>query len=409
MTNPSPQQPPRDSRGREVFRSVWRVLTHNWGAKILSLVIAVVLWAGLITQDPSLTREKTFTDVTISVSGTDSIKRNGFIVVSDLSETLGGATLKVDVPQMQYQNAQAGYYNARIDLSRITQTGVQEVRVLTTNSTAYGSVSEISPATLEIEVEEYITRYRIFNKQFCTARHEFYFHVEIVIAENLVNALVKQAVAVDITDVIVDCHRFFGVDGKYLFSTDFFNADLSYTTPITETHHKFSFVVKASAIVNFFVKISVFKVLRTYNLCIGNYVCDVYAVKIARRNVVVVDNSYVAYGRIIAVFDSVGTAVSSVPIIALAVERVVSPYAHRRTRSAEHAVFNVNVINTHRILVAAIACPRRKRNSVTAEQVAVYYFETVHRFICFFALFTPDRQIVARVVGSYRQNQCVVV
>ena len=66
MTNPSPQQPPRDSRGREVFRSVWRVLTHNWGAKILSLVIAVVLWAGLITQDPSLTREKTFTVLSLS-------------------------------------------------------------------------------------------------------------------------------------------------------------------------------------------------------------------------------------------------------------------------------------------------------------------------------------------------------
>ena len=161
MTNPSPQQPPRDSRGREVFRSVWRVLTHNWGAKILSLVIAVVLWAGLITQDPSLTREKTFTDVTISVSGTDSIKRNGFIVVSDLSETLGGATLKVDVPQMQYQNAQASYYNLRIDLSRISQAGVQDIKVQSTNSSAYGSVAEITPSVVQIEVEEYVTRYRI--------------------------------------------------------------------------------------------------------------------------------------------------------------------------------------------------------------------------------------------------------
>ena len=146
---------------KQLAKAALRMLLNNWGFKLLALLLAVVLWAGLISQDPTLTREKVFSDVTINVTGNDTIKRNGLIVVSDLSSLLQNATLRVDVPQMQYQNAQAGYYNARIDLSRITQTGVQEVRVLTTNSTAYGSVSEISPATLEIEVEEYITRYRI--------------------------------------------------------------------------------------------------------------------------------------------------------------------------------------------------------------------------------------------------------
>lgn len=146
---------------KQLAKAALRMLLNNWGFKLLALLLAVGLWAGLITQDPSLTREKVFSDVTINVTGNDTIKRNGLIVVSDLSSLLQNATLRVDVPQMQYQNAQSGYYNARIDLSRITQTGVQEVRVLTTNSTAYGSVSEISPATLEIEVEEYITRYRI--------------------------------------------------------------------------------------------------------------------------------------------------------------------------------------------------------------------------------------------------------
>ena len=140
MTNPSPQQPQKGGRGRELLRSLGRLLTHNWGAKILSLFLAVVLWAGLITQDPTLTREKNFTDVTISVSGMDSIKRNGFIVVSDLSAVLGGATLRVEVPQMQYQNAQASHYNLRIDLSRVTQAGVQDIKVQSTNSSTYCSV-----------------------------------------------------------------------------------------------------------------------------------------------------------------------------------------------------------------------------------------------------------------------------
>ena len=146
---------------KQLAKAALRMLLNNWGFKLLALVLAVGLWAGLISQDPTLTREKVFNDVTINVTGSETIKRNGLVVVSDLSSLLQDATLRVDVPQMQYQSAQASYYNARIDLSRITQTGVQEVRVLTTNSTAYGNVTEISPATLQIEVEEYITRYRI--------------------------------------------------------------------------------------------------------------------------------------------------------------------------------------------------------------------------------------------------------
>ena len=146
---------------KQLAMAALRMLLNNWGFKLLALLLAVGLWAGLISQDPTLTREKVFNDVTINVTGNETIKRNGLIVVSDLSSLLQNATLRVDVPQMQYQSAQASYYNARIDLSRLTQTGAQEVRVLTTNSTAYGNVTEINPATLQIEVEEYITRYRI--------------------------------------------------------------------------------------------------------------------------------------------------------------------------------------------------------------------------------------------------------
>ena len=156
------KNPSRGQGGwKQLAKAALRMLLNNWGFKLLALVLAIGLWAGLISQDPTLTREKVFNDVTINVTGNETIKRNGLIVVSDLSSLLQNATLRVDVPQMQYQSAQASYYNARIDLSRLTQTGAQEVRVLTTNSTAYGNVTEINPATLQIEVEEYITRYRI--------------------------------------------------------------------------------------------------------------------------------------------------------------------------------------------------------------------------------------------------------
>lgn len=150
----------RDSVG-QLARAGLKSILNNWPLKLLSFLLAVLLWAGLISQDPTLTREKLFTDVTISVTGAESIKRNGFIVVSGLENLEASADIRVDVPQMQYEAAQGSYYNPRIDLTRITQTGTQEIKVSTTNSTAYGTVSDIEPESLTITVEEYITRYRI--------------------------------------------------------------------------------------------------------------------------------------------------------------------------------------------------------------------------------------------------------
>lgn len=159
MMNKNPSEERNGFKGL-MIKAV-KLLLHNWGFKLLALLLSIALWAGLISQDPSLTREKVFNGVTINVTGTDTIKRNGYIVVNDLSEVLQNASIRADVPQMQYQNAQASYYNARIDLSRIKQSGTQELKVQATNSTSYGTVSEVEPATIQVEVEEYITRYRI--------------------------------------------------------------------------------------------------------------------------------------------------------------------------------------------------------------------------------------------------------
>ena len=161
MTQNAPHQPGTGIDWKGILSIILRLLKKNWGFKLLALCISVVMWSGLITQDPTLTREKVFNDVKISVAGSDAIKRNGMIVVTDLDEILGDAQLRVQVPQMQYGNATASIYNVRVDLSRVSTTGVQDIKVLTTNSATYGTVSEVWPATVQIEVEDYITRYRI--------------------------------------------------------------------------------------------------------------------------------------------------------------------------------------------------------------------------------------------------------
>lgn len=162
-------QPPQEevrarrfgSRLRDFCVRLLMILFHNWPTKLLALVLAIALWAGLITQDPSLTRERHFTNVSISVIGEDALKRNGFIVVSDLDEVLGAVSVSVNVPQMQYSSVQASNYNVRVDLSRIKEAGNQQLRIMATNSNTYGTVTAVTPNTVELEVDEYITRYRI--------------------------------------------------------------------------------------------------------------------------------------------------------------------------------------------------------------------------------------------------------
>ena len=158
LMNQSPVQPPREpSRVRQVILSLGRKMLNNWPAKLLALVLAIVLWAGLITQDPTLTREKNFRDVSVSINGADTLKRNGLVVTSDLEALLDHVSVAVDVPQKQYANAQATNFNVRVDLSRIRQAGEQDLSILTTNSSTYGKVTEVSPASVRVVVEDYVS------------------------------------------------------------------------------------------------------------------------------------------------------------------------------------------------------------------------------------------------------------
>lgn len=145
---------------KAILQHIGAQLAHNWPWKAVSLVLAICLWSGLITQDESLTREKVFNDVTINVVNSDTLRRNGYIIVSGL-EDLPTVRFKADVPQKMYNVASASNYNLRIDLSRIHGTGEQMLSVISSSTNTYGTVTEISVSSITVQVEEYISRSRI--------------------------------------------------------------------------------------------------------------------------------------------------------------------------------------------------------------------------------------------------------
>lgn len=139
-----------------------RMLTHNWQWKLLALFVAICLWAGLISQDATLTRERVFSDVPIGVTGADSLRRNsGLIVVSGLESENLTARMRVQVPQREYASATASNYNPRVELTRVTEAGEQTLKVATTATSTYGSVTDIYPSSVTVVVDEYVTNYRV--------------------------------------------------------------------------------------------------------------------------------------------------------------------------------------------------------------------------------------------------------
>ena len=58
---PNVEKEKKDHARRDaVLQKLRAIFLQNWGTKLLALVISIALWAGLITQDPTLTREKQF-------------------------------------------------------------------------------------------------------------------------------------------------------------------------------------------------------------------------------------------------------------------------------------------------------------------------------------------------------------
>ena len=147
--------------GAQLWRAVRHVVFHNGWVKLIAVVISLVLWAGLISQDNSLTRDKTWQNVNVSVINADTMKRNSYIIVSDLDALLSNVSVTAAIPQKQYDTAETSAYNLRVDLSRINGTGNQELRILSTASSTYGKVINTVPSAVNVQVEEYFVRQRI--------------------------------------------------------------------------------------------------------------------------------------------------------------------------------------------------------------------------------------------------------
>lgn len=137
-----------------------KLIIDNWKLKLISLLVAITIWGALISEDATLTREKTFQDVTISITGAEALQRSGLIVTKGLDD-LQPIKMRVEIPQKMYDTAVPANYSVRADVSRITATGEQRIPIQSLSTTTYGTVEWLSADEITVVVEEYITRRRV--------------------------------------------------------------------------------------------------------------------------------------------------------------------------------------------------------------------------------------------------------
>lgn len=154
---------------------LWRIVSHNLMWKILSVVIAVLMWSYIVSADSSITRTKVLSSVDVSLSGQSVLQSRLLAVVMDEDEALASVRVKVKVPQANYARVTADSVSVELDLSRVRQTGRQEVELVGT--TAYGEVVQITPSTLEVDIEPMDTRVVPVNVELQNQDEDKYYYV----------------------------------------------------------------------------------------------------------------------------------------------------------------------------------------------------------------------------------------
>ncbi len=153
---------------------IWQALTHNLAYKLLSILIALGLWSYVLYVNPSITREKTLSGVDIAVSGQSVLSSRGFALATDLVGVLSSARVTVRVSQSAFALVSTDNVHVEMDLSALRKTGKQAVRLRGTST--YGTVTQVWPDSVEVEVENQDQRYVPVNAQITGERADGYWY-----------------------------------------------------------------------------------------------------------------------------------------------------------------------------------------------------------------------------------------
>ena len=189
------------------FRGFWRVLSHNIGLKLLSLLFAVLLWSFVVSSNSSITRTKTISGIDAYITNQSVLTTYDLALAEDPSEALENVSVRIEVPQASYALASQANVQVTLDLSSVRSAGVQEGPLKA--STAYGRVTRIMPESITLAFESLDSRSVPVNAIVSGGkRDDLWYRIsrrnpdELTIsgASSVVQSIVSAYVYVDVTD-----------------------------------------------------------------------------------------------------------------------------------------------------------------------------------------------------------------
>lgn len=158
MMNSRPTKKPNE-RGSfsRLRRYISKLVSSRAFLFSISLFSALCIWSILVASDGTLTREKVFPSVAVSVTGESALRSRGYIVTDDLDQIAQSVRMTVEVTQANYNRVSGTSYNPHFDLSQVTGEGENTLNV-SYSSQLYGPVTSCEPSTITVNVERYITR-----------------------------------------------------------------------------------------------------------------------------------------------------------------------------------------------------------------------------------------------------------
>jgi YbbR domain-containing protein len=191
---------------KKLMPHLWKALSHNIAYKLLSVAIALGLWSYVLYANPSITRDKVLSGVDITISGQSVLSSRGFALSTDVASALSSARVTVRVSQAAYSMVSTDNVHVELDLSSLHKTGKQTVRLR--GSTTYGTVTQVWPDSIELEVENQDQRYVPVNPQITGTQADGYWYnvsrvnpsqITVTGPTSLVQKVSKAVVDVDVT------------------------------------------------------------------------------------------------------------------------------------------------------------------------------------------------------------------
>lgn len=180
-------------------------LSNNLGLKLLSLLLAILLWNYVITSNTSITRSKTVYNLTGYISGQSVLNDHQLALIEDPSSALTGISVTVEAPQADYSKVSTGNIQVVLDLSNVRSAGVQEVPLRAT--TTYGRVRSILPDSLMLDFETLDSRSVAVNSTVVNGRSDHWYNVTrnnpsiltVSGAASVVQSIASAIVSVDVS------------------------------------------------------------------------------------------------------------------------------------------------------------------------------------------------------------------